>query len=73
MEHLNWNKQPGDASDVMNPLLISKPTRLYSKCLRRQTVLLEEIIEAAGSVVVSGQLIGRMKEGDGVPAGDSCR
>jgi 2-oxoglutarate dehydrogenase E2 component (dihydrolipoamide succinyltransferase) len=66
---LKWNKQPGDAVRRDESVVDIETDKVVFEVPSPADGVVDEIIEAAGSVVVSGQLIGKLKESDGVPAG----
>jgi 2-oxoglutarate dehydrogenase E2 component (dihydrolipoamide succinyltransferase) len=68
---LKWNKQPGDAVRRDESVVDIETDKVVFEVPSPADGVLDEIVEAAGSVVVSGQLIGRLIESDGVPAGGS--
>jgi len=65
---LNWNKRPGDTVKRDESLVDIETDKVVFEVPAPEDGVLEEIIEEAGSVVLSGQLIGRMKNGVGKTA-----
>lgn len=63
---LNWNKQPGDAVKRDESLVDIETDKVVFEVPAPGDGVLEEILVDAGSVVTSGQVIGRL--GEGVPA-----
>ena len=64
---LNWNKKPGDAVKRDESVVDIETDKVVFEVPAPKDGVLEAIIEEAGSVVMSGQLIGRIRE-DGVRA-----
>ncbi|MDT8386335.1 MAG: 2-oxoglutarate dehydrogenase complex dihydrolipoyllysine-residue succinyltransferase [Thiogranum sp.] len=66
---LGWKKQPGDAVKRDEPLVDIETDKVVFEVPAPEDGVLEEILESQGTVVVSGQLLGRMREqaGDGRP------
>ncbi len=60
---LNWNKKPGDAVKRDESIVDIETDKVVFELPAPKDGVLEEIIEQEGAVVVSGQLIGRMREG----------
>ncbi len=60
---LNWNKKPGDAVKRDESLVDIETDKVVFELPAPKDGVLEEVIEREGAVVVSGQLIGRMREG----------
>ncbi len=60
---LNWNKKPGDAVKRDESLVDIETDKVVFELPAPRDGVLEEIVEQEGAVVVSGQLIGRMREG----------
>jgi 2-oxoglutarate dehydrogenase E2 component (dihydrolipoamide succinyltransferase) len=60
---LNWNKQPGEAVKRDESLVDIETDKVVFEVPAPKDGVLEEILEDSGSVVVSGQLIGRLREG----------
>jgi len=60
---LNWNKKPGEAVKRDESLVDIETDKVVFEVPAPKDGVLEEIIEDAGTVVVSGQLIGRLGEG----------
>jgi 2-oxoglutarate dehydrogenase E2 component (dihydrolipoamide succinyltransferase) len=69
---LNWNKQPGDAVKRDESIVDIETDKVVFEVPAPADGVLDEVIEAAGSVVVSGQLIARLKENGNVSAKDSA-
>ena len=65
---LNWNKKPGDAVKRDESLVDIETDKVVFEVPAPKDGVLEEIIEGSGTVVVAGQLIGRMREGEAAPA-----
>ena len=65
---LNWNKRPGEAVKRDESIVDIETDKVVFEVPAPKDGVLEEIVEKEGSVVVSGQLIGRMREG-GTAAG----
>ena len=65
---LNWNKKPGDAVKRDESIVDIETDKVVFELPAPKDGVLEEIIEQEGAVVVSGQLIGRMREGKAVEA-----
>ena len=59
---LNWNKQPGEAVKRDESLVDIETDKVVFEVPAPKDGVLEEILEDSGSVVVSGQLIGRLRE-----------
>ncbi len=59
---LTWNKQPGEAVKRDESLVDIETDKVVFEVPAPHDGVLEAILEQAGSVVVSGQLIGRMQE-----------
>ena len=68
---LSWNKKPGDPVKRDESLVDIETDKVVFEVPAPQDGVLEEIIEEAGAVVVSGQLIGRMKNSTGQVAANS--
>lgn len=62
---LGWKKQPGDAVKRDEPLVDIETDKVVFEVPAPEDGVLEEIIEPQGTVVVSGQLLGRMREQTG--------
>jgi len=62
---LKWNKQPGDSVQRDESIVDIETDKVVFEVPAPKDGVLEEIIEPEGTVVVSGQLIGRMREGGG--------
>lgn len=60
---INWNKKPGEAVKRDESLVDIETDKVVFEVPAPKDGVLDEIIEDSGSVVVSGQLIGRMREG----------
>ncbi len=65
---LNWNKKPGDAVKRDESIVDIETDKVVFELPAPKDGVLEEVIEQEGAVVVSGQLIGRMREGKAVEA-----
>ncbi|HHH45343.1 MAG TPA: 2-oxoglutarate dehydrogenase complex dihydrolipoyllysine-residue succinyltransferase [Gammaproteobacteria bacterium] len=65
---LNWNKQPGDAVKRDESIVDIETDKVVFEVPAPGDGVLEEIIEPEGTVVESGQLIGRMREGKAAAA-----
>ncbi|GMQ87666.1 MAG: 2-oxoglutarate dehydrogenase complex dihydrolipoyllysine-residue succinyltransferase [Gammaproteobacteria bacterium] len=63
---LNWNKKPGDAVKRDESIVDIETDKVVFELPAPKDGVLEEVIEQEGAVVVSGQLIGRMREGKAV-------
>ncbi len=61
---LSWNKKPGDTVKRDESLVDIETDKVVFEVPAPRDGILEEIIEAEGSVVVSGQVIGRLREAD---------
>ncbi|MCO6413966.1 MAG: 2-oxoglutarate dehydrogenase complex dihydrolipoyllysine-residue succinyltransferase [Thiogranum sp.] len=59
---INWKKQPGDRVRRDEPVVDIETDKVVFEVPAPRDGVLEEIIENDGAVVVSGQLIGRMRE-----------
>lgn len=59
---LNWNKKPGDAVQRDEALVDIETDKVVFEVPAPKDGVLEEILEPEGTVVVSGQLIGRLRE-----------
>ncbi len=70
---LHWNKQPGDTVKRDESVVDIETDKVVFEVPAPQDGVLEEIIEDAGAVVVSGQLIGRMRPLDVQPAEEEER
>lgn len=68
---LNWNKQPGDAVKRDESVVDIETDKVVFEVPAPADGVLVEVIEATGSVVVSGQLIARLREGSDPVARDS--
>jgi len=60
---LNWNKQPGDSVKRDESLVDIETDKVVFEVPAPSDGVLEEILVDAGSVVTSGQVIGRLGEG----------
>ena len=60
---LNWNKKPGDMVKRDESIVDIETDKVVFELPAPKDGVLEEIVEQEGAVVVSGQLIGRMREG----------
>ncbi len=60
---LKWNKKPGDAVRREESVVEIETDKVVFEVPAPEDGVLEEITEAEGTVVVSGQLIGRMRDG----------
>ena len=69
---LNWNKQPGDAVKRDESIVDIETDKVVFEVPAPADGILEEVIEATGSVVVSGQLIARLKESGNASVRDSA-
>jgi len=68
---LKWNKKPGDSVTRDESIVDIETDKVVFEVPAPADGVLDEIIENAGNVVVSGQLIARMKEGEAVAAVES--
>jgi 2-oxoglutarate dehydrogenase E2 component (dihydrolipoamide succinyltransferase) len=68
---LNWNKQPGDAVKRDESLVDIETDKVVFEVPAPGDGVLEEILVDAGSVVTSGQVIGRLGEGVHAPGAQS--
>jgi 2-oxoglutarate dehydrogenase E2 component (dihydrolipoamide succinyltransferase) len=59
---VGWKKKPGDAVSRDESLVDIETDKVVFEVPAPRDGVLEEIVEDAGSVVLSGQLIGRMRE-----------
>ncbi len=59
---LSWNKQPGDPVQRDESLVEIETDKVVFEVPAPKDGVLEEILEEAGAVVTSGQVIGRMRE-----------
>jgi len=62
---LSWNKKPGDAVKRDETIVDIETDKVVFEVPAPQDGVLEAIIEQEGAVVISGQLIGRMREAIG--------
>jgi len=62
---LSWNKKPGDAVKRDETIVDIETDKVVFEVPAPQDGVLEAIIEQEGAVVMSGQLIGRMREAIG--------
>ena len=69
---LNWNKQPGDAVRRDESIVDIETDKVVFEVPAPADGILEEVIEAAGSVVVSGQLFARLKESGNASVRDTA-
>jgi len=60
---LNWNKKPGDTVKRDESIVDIETDKVVFEVPAPKDGVLEEVIEQEGAVVVSGQLIGNMREG----------
>ncbi|HED19186.1 MAG TPA: 2-oxoglutarate dehydrogenase complex dihydrolipoyllysine-residue succinyltransferase [Gammaproteobacteria bacterium] len=60
---LNWSKKPGDTVKRDETIVDIETDKVVFEVPAPKDGVLEDIIEEAGAVVVSGQLIGHMREG----------
>ena len=68
---LNWNKKPGDAVKRDESIVDIETDKVVFEVPAPKDGVLEDIIEQAGAVVASGQLIGHMREGKAKDAATS--
>ncbi len=68
---LNWNKKPGDTVKRDESIVDIETDKVVFELPAPKDGVLEEVVEQEGAVVVSGQLIGRMREGKAVEAAAS--
>ncbi|UCE76531.1 MAG: 2-oxoglutarate dehydrogenase complex dihydrolipoyllysine-residue succinyltransferase [Gammaproteobacteria bacterium] len=61
---LRWNKKPGEAVRREEPVVEIETDKVVFEVPAPCDGVLEDILEPEGTVVVSGQLIGRMREGE---------
>ena len=69
---LNWNKQPGDAVKRDESIVDIETDKVVFEVPAPADGVLEEVIEAAGSIVVSGQLIARLKQNGNASVRDAA-
>ncbi len=62
---LSWNRKPGDVVKRDESLVDIETDKVVFEVPAPKDGVLEEILEDAGAVVTSGQLIGRMREAEG--------
>jgi 2-oxoglutarate dehydrogenase E2 component (dihydrolipoamide succinyltransferase) len=62
---LNWNKQPGEAVKRDETVVDIETDKVVFEVPAPEDGVLEAIIEGEGAVVTPGQLIGRIREGNG--------
>ena len=62
---LSWNRKPGDVVKRDESLVDIETDKVVFEVPAPKDGVLEEILEGAGAVVTSGQLIGRMREAEG--------
>ncbi len=67
---LNWNKQPGDTVRRDESIVDIETDKVVFEVPAPADGILGEVVEEAGSVVVSGQLIARLNENADAPAND---
>lgn len=60
---LNWNKRPGDAVQRDESVVDIETDKVVFEVPAPINGVLEEIVEDTGSVVLAGQLLGRLREG----------
>ncbi len=60
---LNWNKKPGDTVKRDETIVDIETDKVVFEVPAPKDGVLKDIIEEAGAIVVSGQLIGHMREG----------
>ncbi len=65
---LNWNKKPGEAVKRDESLVDIETDKVVFEVPAPRDGILEEIIQEEGSVVVSGQVIGSLRETDAAAA-----
>jgi 2-oxoglutarate dehydrogenase E2 component (dihydrolipoamide succinyltransferase) len=65
---LKWNKKPGEAVRREEPVVEIETDKVVFEVPAPSDGVLEDILEPEGTVVVSGQLIGHLKEGETVVA-----
>jgi len=68
---LSWNKKPGDAVKRDESIVDIETDKVVFEVPAPKDGVLEDIIEPAGAVVASGQLIGHMREGKAMDAAAS--
>ena len=68
---LKWNKQPGDSVQRDESIVDIETDKVVFEVPAPKDGVLEEIIEPEGTVVISNQLIGRMREGSGEAQSDA--
>ena len=62
---LNWNKKPGEVVKRDETIVDIETDKVVFEVPAPQDGVLEAILEREGAVVISGQLIGRLREGGG--------
>ena len=62
---LSWNKKPGEAVKRDETIVDIETDKVVFEVPAPEDGVLEAIIEPEGAVVISGQLIGRIREGNG--------
>jgi len=62
---LGWNKKPGEAVKRDETIVDIETDKVVFEVPAPEDGVLEAIIEPEGAVVISGQLIGRIREGNG--------
>lgn len=65
---LSWNKKPGDTVRRDESIVDIETDKVVFEVPAPKDGVIEEILEKEGAVVVSGQLLGRMQEGNGAGA-----
>ena len=65
---LKWNKKPGEAVRREEPVVEIETDKVVFEVPAPSDGVLEDILEPEGTVVVSGQLLGHMREGETVVA-----
>ena len=65
---LKWNKKPGEAVRREEPVVEIETDKVVFEVPAPGDGVLEDILEPEGTVVVSGQLIGHLREGETVVA-----
>ena len=65
---LKWNKKPGEAVRREEPVVEIETDKVVFEVPAPSDGVLEDILEPEGTVVVSGQLIGHLREGETVVA-----
>jgi 2-oxoglutarate dehydrogenase E2 component (dihydrolipoamide succinyltransferase) len=62
---LSWNKKPGEAVKRDETIVDIETDKVVFEVPAPEDGVLEAIVEPEGAVVISGQLIGRIREGNG--------